>query len=153
MKNKIAIGSDHAGFALKNTLAEWLSEQGYLINDCGTFSEASCDYPDYAKCVARAVSTQQARFGVLVCGSGIGVSIVANKIRRVRAALVQNVEQAKLSRQHNDANVLCLGARFTSPELAKEILQAWLAADFEGGRHAKRVDKIEEPRAGEELPV
>jgi ribose 5-phosphate isomerase B len=153
MKNNIALGSDHAGFVLKNLLADWLAEKGFQINDCGTFSQASCDYPDYARCVARAVSTQQAHYGILVCGSGIGVSIVANKVRRVRAALVQNVEQAMLARQHNDANVLCLGARFLTVDQAKEILEAWLATAFEGGRHAKRVDKIEEPRAGEELPV
>ncbi len=146
----IALGSDHAGFELKEVIKKMLTEQGLAVEDFGTFSLHSCDYPDYARKVADAVSHGSCEKGILVCGSGVGVSIVANKVRRVRAALIGDVETAKLSRQHNNANVLCLAGRTTSSEQAQAIIAAWLTTDFEGGRHARRVDKIEQPRAGEQ---
>ena len=147
----VALGSDHAGFELKQAIKDLLIEQGMSVEDFGTFSLDSCDYPDYARKVAEAVSQGGFSRGILVCGSGVGVSIVANKVRKVRAALVNEVDAAVLSRQHNDANVLCLGARTTSQGKAKEIITAWLATEFEGGRHQKRIDKIEHSRQGESL--
>lgn len=148
--NKIALGSDHAGFELKQAVKEILAAEKLEVEDFGTFSLESCDYPDYARQVATAVSKGDCAKGILVCGSGIGVSIVANKVRRVRAALVHDIEVAKLSRQHNDSNVLCLAGRSTSVDQAREIIKVWLSADFEGGRHERRVNKIEMPRAGEQ---
>lgn len=148
--NKIALGSDHAGFELKQAVKEILAAEKLEVEDFGTFSLESCDYPDYARQVATAVSKGDCAKGILVCGSGIGVSIVANKVRRVRAALVHDIEIAKLSRQHNDSNVLCLAGRSTSVDQAREIIKVWLSADFEGGRHERRVNKIEMPRAGEQ---
>ena len=147
----IALGSDHAGFELKQAIKELLIQQALSVEDYGTFSLDSCDYPDYARKVAEAVSQGGCSKGILVCGSGVGVSIVANKVRKVRAALVNEVEAAVLSRQHNDANILCLGARTTSQEQAKEIITAWLTTEFEGGRHQRRIDKIEHSRQGESL--
>ena len=138
----IALGSDHAGFELKQAIRDLLIQQALNVEDFGTFSLESCDYPDYARKVAEAVSQGVCAKGILVCGSGVGVSIVANKVRKVRAALVSEVEAAILSRQHNDANVLCLGARTTSQGQAKEIIAAWLATEFEGGRHQRRNNKI-----------
>lgn len=148
--NKIALGSDHAGFELKQAVKEILAAEKLEVEDFGTFSLESCDYPDYARQVATAVSKGDCAKGILVCGSGIGVSIVANKVRRVRAALVHDIEIAKLSRQHNDSNVLCLAGRSTSVDQAREIIKVWLSTDFEGGRHERRVNKIEMPRAGEQ---
>ncbi|CAN5210198.1 ribose 5-phosphate isomerase B [soil metagenome] len=145
----IALGSDHAGFELKQAIKGLLIEKGLSVEDFGTFSSESCDYPDYARKVAEAVSQGISPKGILVCGSGVGVSIVANKVRRVRAALIHEVATAVLSRQHNDANVLCLAGRSTSQELAQQIITAWLATEFEGGRHQKRLDKIEVARQGE----
>jgi len=147
----MALGSDHAGFELKQAIKDLLTAQGLSVQDFGTFSLDSCDYPDYARKVAEAVSQGLCHRGILVCGSGVGVSIVANKVRKVRAALVSEVEAAVLSRQHNDANVLCLGARSTSEARAKEIITAWLTTEFEGGRHQRRIDKIESSRQGETL--
>ncbi|MDP3507316.1 MAG: ribose 5-phosphate isomerase B [Candidatus Melainabacteria bacterium] len=147
----IALGSDHAGFELKQAIRDLLIQQALNVEDFGTFSLESCDYPDYARKVAEAVSQGVCAKGILVCGSGVGVSIVANKVRKVRAALVSEVEAAILSRQHNDANVLCLGARTTSQGQAKEIIAAWLATEFEGGRHQRRINKIEQSRQGENL--
>jgi len=139
---KISIGSDHAGFELKKTLAEWLSQQGHEINDKGTFSCDSVDYPDFGVSVAKDVSGGASEKGILVCGSGVGVSIVANKIKGIRAANCYNEEIAALSRAHNDANVLTLGARFLNTDLAIKITRVWLETQFEGGRHQQRVDKI-----------
>lgn len=147
----IALGSDHAGFELKQAIRDLLIQQAFSVEDFGTFSLDSCDYPDYARKVAEAVSQGVCAKGILVCGSGVGVSIVANKVRKVRAALVSEVEAAILSRQHNDANVLCMGARTTSQGQAKEIIAAWLATEFEGGRHQRRINKIEQSRQGENL--
>ncbi len=141
---KIAIGADHAGFELKNQLGDLLRRTGHEVCDFGTNSAESCDYPDYAWRVAKAVASEAAERGVLVCGSGVGMSIAANKVRGVRAALGVTPEEVRLTRAHNDANVLTLGARFTEPTLAAQLLQAFLESPFEGGRHERRVSKITE---------
>lgn len=147
---KIAVGADHRGFALKQHLAAMLRAEGHEVLDCGCHSTASADYPDFAFAVGRAVAGGEAGFGVLVCGTGIGVSIAANKVGGVRAALCCDVDAASASRRHNDANVLCLSGDRTPPELADAMLHAWLAAEFEGGRHARRVDKIKACERGED---
>lgn len=147
---KIAIGSDHAGFELKQAVGKYLQGAGYQVEDFGTNSKDSCDYPDYARKVAEAVSKGEVGRGIICCGSGIGVSIVANKVRRVRAALVHDKDQATLCRQHNNANVLCLAGRSTKPESLPEIVGAFLDTEFEGGRHERRVHKIEVDRNGEQ---
>lgn len=149
MAQKIGIGSDHAGFEAKEEIKKYLKEEGLDFEDFGTNSTDSCDYPDYARKVAEAVSKGQCQRGILVCGSGIGVSIVANKVRGVRAALCHDASSAKLSRLHNDANVICFAGRTTPIETIKEALQTWLSTEFEGGRHQNRIDKIEKPRSGE----
>lgn len=139
---RIAIASDHAGYELKEIIKNYLFQKGFHIEDMGTFSNESTDYPDYIKLAADKVSKKECEYGIGICGSGIGVSIVANKIKGIRAALAFNEEMAKLSRQHNNANFLALGARFITVEEAKKIVDAWLQAEFEGGRHQRRVDKI-----------
>ncbi|MEC8025722.1 MAG: ribose 5-phosphate isomerase B [Myxococcota bacterium] len=140
---RIAVASDHGGIALKGALVEWLSSQAASVTDFGPESTDSVDYPDYARPVAAAVAAGDADLGILVCGSGIGMSIAANKVAGVRAAVVQDEVHARLAREHNDANVLCLGGRFTATALAIDIVSAWLNAEFGGGRHARRVAKIE----------
>ncbi len=140
----IALGADHAGFALKEELKSWLVGRGYEVVDCGTQSSDSVDYPDYAALVAGAVSAGKAGRGVLVCGSGIGMAIAANKVTGIRAAACGDAYTARLSREHNDTNVLTLGARITARDAAVEILEAWLGAEFAGGRHARRVAKLGE---------
>ncbi|MDX2248361.1 MAG: ribose 5-phosphate isomerase B [Bacteroidia bacterium] len=139
---KIGIASDHAGFAYKEILREYLREKGFEVQDFGTDSPESSDYPDFAHPLSEAVSDQNLEKGVAVCGSGEGMCITANKHPKVRAALVWNAEVAALSRQHNDANILCLPSRFISIEMAKELIDIFFATDFEGGRHARRVSKI-----------
>ncbi|MCF7818669.1 MAG: ribose 5-phosphate isomerase B, partial [Kiritimatiellales bacterium] len=141
---KIAIGSDHGGFTLKTSLVAVLKKKGIIVEDLGTNNAESVDYSDYAAAVADKVSNAAVDLGVIVCTSGIGVSITANKFPRVRAALCLNAEMATLSRQHNNANVLCLSQKFTTTEVAEGILDAWLAANFEGGRHERRVKKIKD---------
>ncbi|MCF8219878.1 MAG: ribose 5-phosphate isomerase B [Cryomorphaceae bacterium] len=138
----IAIGSDHAGFVLKTTLITILEAKGHQVKDFGCYSEDSIDYPDYAHPVAEEIEQQKSELGILICGSGNGISMTANKHQGIRCALCWNPEIASLARQHNDANILSLPARFISPELAQEILTAFLSAEFEGGRHANRVSKI-----------
>lgn len=138
----VAIAADHAGVGLKVVLAATLRDLGFTVLDFGTEGPDSVDYPDFAKRVADAVAGTAARWGVLVCGSGIGMSIAANRNPAVRAALVHDVEAAKLAREHNDANVLALGARFISEEAAKASLKAFLATAFAGGRHDRRVGKL-----------
>lgn len=138
----IAIGSDHAGFALKTTLITILEAQGHQVRDFGCYSEDSIDYPDYAHPVAEEIEQKKSELGILICGSGNGISMAANKHQGIRCALCWNPEIASLARQHNDANILSLPARFISPEVAQEILTAFLSAEFEGGRHAIRVSKI-----------
>lgn len=140
---KIAIGSDHAGFNLKNTVKKYLEEKGYEVKDFGTYSSDSCDYPVYAKAVANSVASGESEKGILCCGSGVGVSIVANKVKGIRAVLARESLTAKLSRNHNDSNVLCLGERITGEALAFDIVDTWLASEYEGGRHQRRIDMME----------
>ncbi|WP_337876428.1 ribose 5-phosphate isomerase B [Elioraea sp.] len=141
-KPAVAIGADHAGFPLKAALAEALAAIGHAVLDCGTDGTASVDYPDFAHAVCRAVISGQARFGVLVCGTGIGMSIAANRHPDIRCALVHDATGARLARAHNDANVLALGARMTGPEPALDALRVFLATPYEGGRHARRLAKL-----------
>lgn len=139
---RIAIGSDHAGFPLKEALKEWLKEQGVEISDQGTFSPESVDYPDYAEKVAVSVLQQKSDCGILICGSGNGMAMAANKYAEIRAALCWNPEISALARLHNDANILVMPGRFLSTEAAMDITRAWLSAEFEGGRHQGRIDKM-----------
>lgn len=139
---KIAIGSDHAGLALKEQLRDRLSQAGHEVADFGTNSPDSTDYPDYAAPVTQAVISGAAGCGILVCYTGIGMSITANKVKGIRAALCLNEDQARLTRAHNNANVLALGAKYTPLDLALDIARAFLTTEFEGGRHARRVGKI-----------
>lgn len=141
---KIALASDHAGFAEKERLKPLLRELGLEVEDLGTISEASVDYPDYAREVAERVARGNAEQGLLVCSSGTGMAIAANKVPGVRAAVAWSEDTARLARQHNDANVLAIGARTTPEELIPKIVRAWFKASFEGGRHALRVEKINE---------
>jgi len=140
---KIAVASDHAGFALKARLVEHARQLGHDVEDLGPATEDRVDYPDYAARVARRVARGEAERGVLVCGSGVGVCMTANRFRGVRAVNAVLEVQARLARQHNAANVLCLGQRITAPELALSILEVFLSTSFEGGRHAGRVEKME----------
>jgi len=142
-KYTIAVGSDHAGFDLKNDVLVYLIENGHQPHDFGPDSADSVDYPDYAHKVADSVATGENQLGILICGSGNGVCITANKHQGVRAALAWQPELASLARQHNNANVVCLPARFVSTEDALKIVDAYLNSDFEGGRHENRVNKIE----------
>lgn len=138
----LALGADHAGFDYKEKLKKWLTDQGHHIRDFGTHSPESVDYPDFAHPVATAVETGAVELGLLICGSANGVAITANKHAGIRAAICWTVELAQLARQHNNANILCLPARFVSPAEAEQILNAFLLASFEGGRHLRRVGKI-----------
>jgi ribose 5-phosphate isomerase B len=146
---RIAIGSDHAGFPLKEELKQVLKEQGHEVADLGTDSEEPVDYPLYCVKVARAVTEGRAERGIVLGGSGQGEQMVANKVHGVRAALGNDLYTARLSRQHNDANVLALGARIVAPTLAREILELWLATPFEGGRHVERLEEISMIERGE----
>lgn len=139
---KIAVGCDHGGLNLKNMAKDILTKQGVEVVDMGTYTTDSVDYPDYAYKVAQAVVSGQADRGILVCGTGIGISIAANKIKGIRAALCGDVFSAVMSREHNNANILCLGERVTGAGLAEMIILSWLKTEFQGGRHAARVDKI-----------
>jgi RpiB/LacA/LacB family sugar-phosphate isomerase len=140
----IALGSDHAGFQLKQQIRHFLEQQGVKFKDIGPVSEESTDYPDFARAVAERIASREARFGILVCATGIGMSMAANKVPGVRAAVVSNEEMAALARQHNDANILCLGQKYISPELATRIIDQFLNSNFEGGRHERRVNKLED---------
>jgi len=139
----IAAGCDHGGFSLKTVLIEQLIESGHEVLDLGTDSNERVDYPDFAEAVAKSVASGEAEFGLLVCGSGIGVCMVANKISGIRAATIHDVTSAHLSREHNDANIICLGERLIGPEVAKEVLDVFLASEFQEGRHLNRVKKID----------
>lgn len=141
MKSRIIIASDHAGYELKQYLKSKLTDKDFEIIDIGTNSSESVDYPNFAHELASKVISENIR-GILICGSGIGMSMAVNKHKDIRGALCTNTEMAKLSREHNNANVLILGARFTEPKLAWEILEIWLNTDFSGGRHEKRVQAI-----------
>lgn len=138
----IAAGSDHAGFEHKELLKKWLERKGHTVVDFGTNSSDSTDYPDYAHPVASAVERKEADFGLLICGSANGMAITANKHQGIRAALCWNEEVATLARQHNNANIVCIPARFTTYAQAEKILEQFLKASFEGGRHERRVEKI-----------
>ena len=139
---KIAIGADHAGFELKNQLGDVLRQSGHEVCDFGTNSTEAADYPDYAVRVAKAVASGTVERGVLICGTGVGMSIAANKVRGVRAAPGVSIEEVRLTRAHNNLNVLTLGARFTDQARARELVRAFLEVPFEGGRHERRVAKI-----------
>ncbi len=139
---KIAVGADHAGYALKERLLEKLKSEGHEVADFGTHSTESTDYPDYAAAVGRAVVKGDAEMGLLVCSSGVGMSIAANKIRGIRAALGVNTDEVSYTRRHNDANILAIGANYTDEPTAKGLLDTFLTTAFEGGRHARRIDKI-----------
>jgi ribose 5-phosphate isomerase B len=151
----IALGADHAGFELKEALKGWLIDRGYQVLDLGTHGSESVDYPDYAGEVAEAVAVGKVERGVLVCGTGIGMAMTANKVPGIRAALCSDLYTARMSREHNDANILTLGGRLMEPDMAVEILQLWLETEFAGGRHARRLGKIsdlERRHAGERAP-
>src|SRR5690242_4150128 len=141
-KPRIAMGSDHAGFSVKETIRKYLESAGYAVNDLGTSSEESVDYPDYGKAVGESIVSKQADLGIAVCGSGIGISIAANKVPGIRAALAHDVNTARLAREHNDANVLALGGRIVTSEAAIEMVKVFLATAYLGGRHQRRLDKI-----------
>ena len=140
----IAIGSDHGGFALKQDIMKHLDELGLAYKDYGTYTEASCDYPVYGEAVARAVAGGEAEKGIIICGTGIGISIAANKVKGIRCALCGDCCSAEFTRRHNDANMLSLGARVTGPGLALKIVDTFLTTEFEGGRHANRIALIAE---------
>lgn len=139
---KIALAADHAGFQLKEHLKAWLEQQGHEVTDFGTQSDQSTDYPDYAEAAAGAVASGEAERGLLVCYTGVGMSIAANKVAGIRAALAANDETVQLTRQHNDSNVLTIGAKYTTPEEAERYVATFLSTVFEGGRHSRRVAKI-----------
>ena len=141
---KIAVASDHGGFALKEKVKEHLIERGFDVEDLGTHSEESVDYPVYGKACGEAVASGKADLGVVVCGTGIGISIAANKVKGIRCGLCTSVEMAHLTKQHNNANILALGGRTTEPELAFKIVDEWLDTEFEGGRHQRRVDMLDQ---------
>lgn len=145
----IAIGSDHGGLELKETIAAHLREAGHEVRDFGTKSTESCDYPLIAVPLAKAVAEGEAERGILICGTGIGIGIAANKVPGIRAALCHDVFSARASRQHNNANILTMGQRVVGPGLALTIVDEWLAADFEGGRHERRVDQLSAIERGE----
>lgn len=138
----VVIGSDHGGFRLKEKIKKFLGDKGYQVKDVGCFNQESCDYPVYAYEAAKEVSLRNFSKGILICKSGIGNSMVANKLPGVRAALCYNLKAAKLSRMHNDANVLVLGALFVNEAMAKRMVSLWLKTEFEGGRHLRRVEQI-----------
>ena len=139
---KLAMGCDHGGYALKELLKEHLAEQGHQVVDCGTNSADSCDYPDFGAAAARAVADGTCERGIVVCTTGIGISIAANKIRGIRCALCGDPLSAEMTRRHNDANMLALGAGMVGPNLARRIVDVFLSTPFEGGRHQRRVDKL-----------
>lgn len=150
MTAPLLIASDHAGFALKQSLIAWLREQGYAPEDLGTCDETSVDYPDFGYKLAQAIAGGKAARGIVICGSGIGISIAANRHPAIRCALCHDGLCAELARRHNDANVLALGARLIGEETAKDCVMCFLNTDFEGGRHAARVEKLSNPRFTQE---
>ena len=139
---KIAIGSDHGGYDLKEQVKTWLQEMGHEVEDFGCYSKESCDYPDFGAAAARAVASGQCEKGVVICTTGIGISMTANKVKGIRCALCGDPWSAEMTRRHNDANMLAMGAGVVGPQLARQILEAFLTHNFEGGRHQRRVDKL-----------
>lgn len=140
-KPRVALGAHHAGFPIKETIRQFLENAGYLVDDLGTWSQESVDYPDYGKAVGECVASHKDVFGIAACGTG-GISLAANKVRRIRAAVAHHVSTARLAREHNDANVLALGARVASGSQAIDMVQAFLNTAFVGGRHTRRIEKI-----------
>lgn len=147
---KIAIGSDHAGFHLKDEMALFLRGLGHEVEDMGTYTDSSVDYPDFARLVAEEVAAGRAERGLLICGTGMGMGIAANKVDGIRAAVAHNVYTAEMARRHNDANILTIGSRVLTPELAKRVVEVWVNTEFDGGRHVERVRKIERMESDEE---
>lgn len=143
MGKRIALGADHAGFSLKTELAEKLREAGHDVQDLGTYDTSSADYPQFAHAVASAILEGRSELGILVCGTGVGMSMAANRNRRIRAVVCSETFSARMARAHNDANVLCIGARVVGAGLGWEIVETFLGTSFEGGRHRRRVDMIE----------
>ena len=141
---KIVVGSDHAAYELKEAIKEKLISEGHEVIDVGCDSTESVDYPKYGHAVGRAVASGEAERGIAVCGSGIGISIACNKVPGIRAALCTSVEMAEMCRRHNNANVVCMGARMISRELAFDIIDKWMTTDFEGGKHLRRINEIED---------
>ena len=139
---KIAIGSDHGGYDLKEQVKTWLQEMGHEVEDFGCYSKESCDYPDFGAAAARAVASGQCEKGVVICTTGIGISMTANKVKGIRCALCGDPWSAEMTRRHNDANMLAMGAGVVGLQLARQILEAFLTHDFVGGRHQRRVDKL-----------
>ena len=139
---EIIIGSDHGGFKLKNEIIKYLNELGYKVEDCGCYTEESCDYPDIAQNVAKKVLTKGSK-GILVCGTGIGMSIAANRFKGIRASHCTDTFTARMTRMHNDSKILCLGERITGSCLALDIVEIWLKTEFQGGRHERRISKLE----------
>ena len=139
---KIAIGNDHAAVEMKNEIKAYLESKGHEVINFGTDTSASCNYPEYGKAVGKAVASGEAECGVLICGTGVGISLAANKVKGIRAAVCSEPVTARLTKQHNNANIICFGARIVGVELAKAIVDAYLDAEFEGGRHQTRVDMI-----------
>ena len=148
---RIAIGSDHAGFVLKSALKEWLEAQGYDVSDCGAYSDERVDYPVFGAKVGEVVSTGNADFGVLVCGSGQGICMAANKIAGIRAGVIRDDWDAEMTRRHNDANIACFGERATDPATAVAALRIFLTTEFEGGRHESRVELLAALDEGAEI--
>ena len=140
---KISIGCDHGGYALKEHIKSYLEGKGYELLDCGTYSTESCDYPDFGRAAAQAVADGECERGIVICTTGIGISIAANKVRGVRCALCSEPLSAEMTRRHNDANMLAMGAGLTGKNMAERIVDVFLATEFEGGRHQRRVDRLE----------
>lgn len=140
----IAMGSDHAGYGLKEEIKKYLIEKGHTVEDCGTDSTESCDYPVFGRAAAEVVREEEAERAIVICGSGTGISIAANKVPGIRCALCSEPLSAELSRKHNNANALAMGARLIGSDMAKRIVDVFLSTEFEGGRHQRRIDKIEE---------
>lgn len=141
---KIALGCDHAAYELKEAVKAKMEKEGHEIIDVGTYSPESVDYPKYGHAVGKAVASGEAERGIAICGSGIGISIACNKVPGIRAALCTSVEMAEMSRRHNNANVVCMGARMISQELAFDIIDTWMTTEFEGGKHLRRINEIED---------
>jgi len=139
---KIAIGSDHGGYGLKQNIIKYLEDSGYEYNDFGTYSEDSVDYPDFGKKVSESVAKGEYDKGIVICGTGIGISIACNKVRGIRCALCSDIYSAKKAAEHNNANIIALGGRVVGPDLAQAIVEAFLSSEFEAGRHERRVNKI-----------
>lgn len=143
-KAQVALACDHGGYQLKTGISDYLTSQGYAVRDFGTNSEDSCDYPDFARPAAESVATGECAWGIVVCTTGIGVSMVANKVRGVRCALCVNADMARMTRAHNNANMIALGQKYVDFDTAKEIIREFVNTEFEGGKHERRVNKIEQ---------